>query len=211
LHVEENLPIGADEPVFSTGKDAFVLVDLQRDFLPGGALGVKEADRIVPLLSRYARRAAEKGVPIFLTRDWHPPHHSSFAERGGPWPQHCVAGTSGAEFAHGFEIPEGSVIVSKGAELDRDAYSGFEGTDLDRRLKDLGVERLVVGGVATDYCVLATVRDALAKGYHVTVLTDAIRAVEVEPGDGARALAEMIHRGARIQELGELEDAAVEP
>jgi nicotinamidase/pyrazinamidase len=190
-----------DESVFATEKTALVLVDVQRDFLPGGKLAVGEAHRIVPALNRYVRLAARHGAPIFLTRDWHPPEHVSFAERGGPWPRHCVAGTSGAEFAEGLEIPPGSVVVSKGAHPERDAYSGFEDTDLHERLRALGITHLFVAGLATDYCVLNTVRDARAKGYEVTLLTDAMRAVDVNPGDGARALAEMSDRGAQIREL----------
>jgi nicotinamidase/pyrazinamidase len=201
LHVERNLPADVDEPAFATGKTALVLVDVQRDFLPGGKLAVREAHRIVPALNRYVRLAARHGAPIFLTRDWHPNAHVSFAERGGPWPQHCVAGTSGAEFADELEVPPGSVVVSKGTHPERDAYSGFEGTDLHEKLRALGITHIFVGGIATDYCVLNTVRDARAKGYDVTLLTDAMRAVEVNPGDEARALAEMKGRGAQIREL----------
>jgi nicotinamidase/pyrazinamidase len=209
LYVEADVSARPDESGPLTRKDALVIVDLQRDFLPGGSLAVGEADRIVPLLSRHARRVARSGVPVVLTRDWHPPHHTSFAHRGGPWPAHCVAGTSGAEFPNEFEVPAGSVIVSKGSESDRDAYSGFEGTDLDAKLRSLGVDRLFVGGVATEFCVLHTVRDALSKGYHVSVLADAIRPVDA--GEGARALSEMIERGAIIRELEKLEVEAVQP
>jgi len=184
---------------------------VQRDFFPGGSLAVLGADRIVPMLNRYVRLAARRGTPIFLTRDWHPSRHRSFAERGGPWPSHCVAGTSGAQFADGLEIPPGSVVISKGTDPDRDAYSGFDGTDLDPRLRALGIARLFVGGVATDYCVLNTVRDARSKGYGVTLLADAIRAVDVRPGDGERALAEMADRGAQIRELAKLEAAPAQP
>jgi nicotinamidase/pyrazinamidase len=208
LHVQENLPIRADERASSTPRHALVIVDVQRDFLPGGRLAVKGADRIVESVNRYARLAARGGIPIFLTRDWHPSRHSSFAERGGPWPEHCVAGTSGAEFADELEIPPGSVVVSKGAHPDRDAYSGFEGTELHERLRERGIERLFVAGVATDYCVLHTVRDAISKGYRVTVLSDAVSAVDARPGDGARALDEMRGRGAEVQELEKLEALA---
>jgi nicotinamidase/pyrazinamidase len=200
-----------DEPAFFAGKDALLIIDLQRDFMPGGRLAVEGADRIVPLLSRHAKRAARSGVPIFLTRDWHPRRHGSFAERGGPWPQHCVAGTTGAEFAGGFEIPMGSVVISKGSHPDRDAYSAFEGTELDERLRALGVERLFVGGIATDHCVLHTVRDALSRGYRVTVLADAIRAIDARPGDGARALGDMIERGARLHKVPKLEETVLQP
>jgi nicotinamidase/pyrazinamidase len=201
LHVERNLPADTDESVFATGKIALVLVDVQRDFLPGGRLAVEGADRIVPVLNRYLRIAARRGAPIFLTRDWHPPEHGSFDERGGPWPSHCVAGTSGADFPEDLEIPPGSVVISKGLHPEHDAYSGFDGTDLDEKLRALGIGRILIAGIATDYCVLNTVRDARAKGYGVTLLTDAIRAVDVRPGDGERALAEMTDRGAQIREL----------
>lgn len=177
--------------------DALILVDVQNDFLPGGALAVPEGDQVVAPLTRLAARFAELGLPVFATRDWHPAHHCSFAPQGGPWPPHCVAATDGAAFAPDLRLPDSSVVISKATETTRDAYSGFQGTTLAVQLAQLGVRRVFVGGLATDYCVLNTVRDALAAGLEVVVLTDAIRAVDVNPGDGDRALAEMIAAGAR--------------
>lgn len=189
-------------PVPAPG-DALLVVDVQNDFLPGGALGVPEGDRVVPVLNRYIARFAEAGLPVIATRDWHPPGHCSFAERGGPWPPHCVAGTPGAAFAPGLALPPDAIVVSKAETPERDAYSGFQGTGLAGRLKEMGVERLFIGGLATDYCVLATVKDARSAGFAVVLLTDAVRAVNVKPGDGARAEAEMEAAGAVPTERGE--------
>lgn len=181
--------------------DALIVVDVQNDFLPGGRLGVPRGDEVVPVLNRYARLFAEKGLPVYATRDWHPPDHCSFEARGGPWPVHCVADSPGAAFAPALDLPQDSTIVHKAAAPDRDAYSGFEGTALHERLQEDGVGRVFVGGLATDYCVLNTVRDALARGYETYLLADAVRAVNVDPQDGARAEAEMRRLGARAVTL----------
>lgn len=176
--------------------DALIIVDLQRDFLPGGALPVPHGDEVVPVVNAYIRLFRDKGLPIVATRDWHPPNHCSFREQGGSWPLHCVQGTSGAQFALGLELPPDVLIVSKATNFQEEAYSGFQGTDLHERLKSLGVRRLFVGGLATDYCVLSTVKDALALGYGVFLLKDAIRAVDAHPGDGDRAIEDMVSLGA---------------
>lgn len=178
--------------------DALVIVDVQNDFLPGGALAVPHGDEVVPVLNRWIERFTARGLPVVATRDWHPPDHCSFRERGGPWPVHCVAGTEGAAFAPGLRLPADALVISKATEPDREAYSGFEGTDLAARLRGLGVRRLFVGGLATDYCVLSTVRDARREGFDVVLLEDAVRAVDVQPGDGARALEEMRRLGAGL-------------
>jgi nicotinamidase/pyrazinamidase len=178
-------------------RDALLIVDVQRDFLPGGALGVRDGDAVVPALNRYIALAAAKGVPVFASRDWHPAEHCSFSAQGGPWPPHCVAETDGARFASALELPHDAVVIDKATNEHEDAYSAFSGTTLARDLRARGVERLLVGGLATDYCVLNTVRDALAGGFDVVLLTDAVRAVDVSPGDGDRAEAEMLERGAR--------------
>jgi len=177
--------------------DALLLVDVQNDFLPGGSLAVPHGNRVVPLLNRYIGTFAAQELPVYATRDWHPDRHCSFRAQGGPWPPHCVAHTRGAEFAAALHLPAGVTVISKATSADRDAYSGFEGTDLDRRLRAAGARRLFVGGLATDYCVLNTVRDALQLGYEVQLLTDAIRAVDVQPGDGQRAEDEMTRLGAQ--------------
>lgn len=191
--------MGALEPqkLTLTQGDALVVVDVQNDFLPGGSLAVPRGDEVVPVLNRYLAAFVPRGLPIAATRDWHPPNHCSFQPYGGPWPPHCVAGSEGAAFAPALELPASSVLITlKGTQLEKDAYSGFDGTDLDARLRARGVGRLFVGGLATDYCVLCTVEDGLKAGYAVVLLQDAIRAVNVRPGDGERAEAEMIRRGA---------------
>src|SRR5262245_8433228 len=177
--------------------DALVVVDVQRDFLPGGSLAVPRGAEVVPVLNRYIEDFVRAGLPVFATRDWHPADHRSFRTRGGPWPPHCVQGSDGARYAPGLALPDSAEIVSKDVEPEQDTYSGFQGGDLDARLRAAGVRRVFVGGLATDYCVLHTVTDALARGYEVVLLRDAIRPVEVAPGDGARAEAEMLRRGAR--------------
>lgn len=176
--------------------DALVVVDVQNDFLPGGALGVPHGDEVVPVLNRYIARFTELRLPIVATRDWHPADHVSFRQRGGPWPPHCIADSDGANFAPALRLPPNVKIVSKATTRDKDAYSGFGGTTLKEDLQQSKVRRLFVGGLATDYCVLNTVKDARANGFEVILLRDAIRAVEVNPGDGDRAEAEMIKLGA---------------
>ncbi len=188
--------------------DALVIVDVQNDFLPGGALPVPQGDEVVPVLNEYIHRFRQAGLPIVATRDWHPPDHCSFRDRGGPWPAHCVQGTPGAEFAPGLELPDDALVVSKATEPDQEAYSGFQGTDLDARLRAMGVRRLFVGGLATDYCVKQTVLDALRLGYQVYLLTDAIRAVDVHPGDGEAAIDEMRRAGALPLTLSDLAEEA---
>lgn len=176
--------------------DALLVVDVQRDFLPGGALAVPGGDAVVTPLNAWARRFVAAGRPVFATRDWHPADHCSFAPQGGPWPAHCVAASPGAELAPGLELPAIAGLVSKATQRAAEAYSGFEGTDLDARLRASGVRRLFVGGLATDYCVLNTVQDALRLGYRVVLLIDCVRAVDVQAGDGARATAAMLAAGA---------------
>jgi nicotinamidase/pyrazinamidase len=178
--------------------DALILVDIQLDFLPGGSLAVPHGDEVVPALNHYIAVFRRLTFPVAATRDWHPPDHCSFKEQGGPWPPHCVAGSDGARFAPLLDLPCEARIVSKATARDKDAYSGFEGTDLDDWLKRAGVARVFVGGLATDYCVLNTVRDALRLGYATFLLLDAVRAVEVNAGDGERAIAEMRRLGATV-------------
>lgn len=176
--------------------DALIIVDVQNDFLPGGALAVARGDEVVPVLNRYIALFQSRGLPLFATRDWHPKDHCSFKAQGGPWPPHCIAGTRGAEFAPGLGPSVETPVISKAITSSKDAYSGFEGTDLGRRLKQLGVTRIFVGGLATDYCVLNTVKDARAAGLRVVLLHDACRAVNVQPQDGAQAEREMERLGA---------------
>ena len=184
--------------------DALLLVDVQNDFLPGGSLAVPGGDAVIPALNRYIEAFQRKSLPIYATRDWHPPEHCSFQAQGGIWPPHCIAGSHGAEFAAQLELPEAALLISKAAERNVDAYSGFSGTDLARRLHADKVVRLFIGGLATDYCVLNTVKDALAHGFKVMLLLDAIRAVDVKPEDGKRAIEDMVGRGARALRFEEL-------
>lgn len=184
--------------------DALILVDVQNDFLPGGALAVPNGDQIIPVLNGYIERFAAKKLPIFATRDWHPPDHCSFQPQGGPWPPHCIAGTLGAQLAPSLKLPANARVISKATDPKREAYSGFDGTDLEQKLRQLGSQRLFVGGLATDYCVLNTVKDARRLGFEVFVLIDAVRAVNVSPGDEQKALDEMQRQGARFITLKDL-------
>jgi nicotinamidase/pyrazinamidase len=172
--------------------DALIVVDVQNDFCPGGALAVTDGDAVVDPLNRLAREAPL----VIATRDWHPPDHGSFAENGGPWPVHCVCDTPGAELHAGIDREQIDVVVDKGREPAREGYSGFESTDLERVLRERGVETVHIGGLALDYCVKATALDAKRAGFDVVVHRDATRAVELQPGDGERAVGEL--RGAGV-------------
>ena len=185
--------------------DALIVVDVQNDFLPGGSLAVPQGDEVVPLLNRYITLFQQQGLPIYATRDWHPTDHCSFQAQGGPWPPHCVQDSDGARFSSALDLPPQTTIISKATRQDQDAYSGFQETELDKRLRDAMVKRLFIGGLATDYCVLNTVKDGLASHYQVYVLKDAIRAVNVNPDDDERAVAEMRQQGAEFVELHEVE------
>lgn len=182
----------------ATEGDALVVVDVQVDFLSGGRLSVPGGDAVVPVLNAYLALWRARGLPVIATRDWHPPDHASFRAQGGPWPSHCVAGTPGAAFAPGLALPPDAVVVSKGTRRTLEGYSAFEETDLDDRLRALAVRRLFVGGLATEYCVRHTVDAALARGWWTALLVDAIRAVDVAPGDGARACAALRAHGAVV-------------
>ncbi len=185
--------------------DALLVADIQNDFLPGGALGVPGGDEVITVLLRYIEKFESKGNLIIVTRDWHPPNHCSFKQHGGIWPVHCVAGSWGADHPDHFRVPSAALHIDKATDPDREAYSAFHGTTLDTELKQAGVRRLFVGGLATDYCVLNTVRDARSHGYDVCVLSDGIRAVNLHPEDGARAVEEMVQQGAISINLEALE------
>jgi nicotinamidase/pyrazinamidase len=176
---------------------ALIVVDVQNDFCPGGSLAVPNGDDVIAPLNNLIREFLERGEPVFKTRDWHPLQTRHFADYGGTWPVHCVQETNGAEF-HSDLIDDIHIrVVSKGLG-DEDSYSGFDGTDLALQLRRLGVEEVWVGGLATDYCVKNTVLDALKEGFQVKALKDAMRPVELQPGDGERALGEMRNAGAQI-------------
>ena len=184
--------------------DALLVVDLQRDFLAGGALAVPDGERVIGPVNACLQQCAAHHLPVFASRDWHPEGHVSFRGAGGPWPPHCVAGSEGAALARGLRLPPHAELLSKGMARDRDAYSAFEGTPLETRLRALRVRRLVVVGLATDYCVLATVLDARRLGHPVAVPLEGIAAVDVHPGDGDRALERMRAAGAWLCSVGDL-------
>ncbi len=182
---------------------ALLIVDVQNDFCPGGALAVNEGDQVIPPLNRAAEAIAQRGGLVLASRDWHPRETKHFAEFGGKWPVHCVQGTAGAAFHPDLKLPADTIIISKGTGSEDDGYSAFEGRAEDGRtlhemLQTHGVRKLLVGGLATDYCVRASVLDALKHGYEVVVLTDAIRGVNLQPDDSENALREMHAAGARL-------------
>ena len=182
---------------------ALLIVDVQNDFCPGGSLAVAGGDEVVPVLNRYAEAFAAAGRLVIADRDYHPGRTTHFVQFGGAWPPHCVQGTPGAEYHPDLALPEGTVHVIKGMGAEEDAYSVFQGKaangqSFDALLAARGISKLYVGGLATDYCVLQTVLDARKAGLEVVVLEDAVRAVNVEPGDGDRALAQMREAGAVV-------------
>ncbi len=183
--------------------EVLLVVDVQNDFCPGGALGVRRGDEVVAPLNRLIRRFHAAGWPIVFSRDWHPARTKHFQEFGGAWPPHCIRGTKGARFHRGLAIPARATILSKGMDPEVDAYSCFQGFLDDGEpfpdwLRRRQIRRLVIGGLATDYCVVRTAADARKAGYEVVVLEDAIRAVEASSGDGGRAMAEMRGLGAKF-------------
>lgn len=186
-------------------KDALIIVDVQKDFTPGGALPVPEGDKVVPMLNRYKDLFLKAKALIYFTRDWHPQNHMSFKQQGGIWPPHCVQNTPGAQFHPDLEVPEGAEIISKGCDPNKEAYSGFQGTELEDSLQRRGAERVFVGGLATDYCVKSTVLDALKLGFETFLLEDAVKGVDVHPGDSQRALEEMERAGAKRIKFPDLE------
>lgn len=187
-------------------RDALVIVDVQKDFCPGGSLAVPRGDEVVEPLNRYAERFVRASAAVFASRDWHPLQTKHFKAFGGIWPPHCVQATPGAEFHPGLRLPAGTTVVSKGMDPDEDAYSCFQADTADglpfaAALGERGITRLFVGGLATDYCVKATVVDALREGFDVVVLEDAVRAVDVKERDGLEALRAMRDAGARFASL----------
>ncbi|MBQ9423309.1 MAG: bifunctional nicotinamidase/pyrazinamidase [Pyramidobacter sp.] len=186
-------------------KTAILLVDVQNDFCTGGALAVRDGDAVVPVCNELIGLAAAHGCPVMASRDWHPEDHCSFKAQGGPWPVHCVAEKTGAQFHPDLNLPADAVIVSKGTKSGADAYSAFDGTNAAAALREKGIERLLICGLATDYCVKATVLDALKSGFSVVVVQDGCRAVNVCPDDGEKAFAEMAAQGAAVCPLAKVE------
>jgi nicotinamidase/pyrazinamidase len=189
---------------------ALLIVDVQNDFCPGGALPVPEGDRVVPVLNEYAERFARAGQPVFASRDWHPEVTRHFKAQGGPWPPHCVARSEGAAFHPQLKLPRDASVLTKGTDPEDDGYSAFEAADAQGRdlagvLDQQHVDSLYVGGLATEYCVRASVLDGLENGLDVVVLLDAVRGIDVHTGDVARALDEMLRAGARTATLATIE------
>jgi nicotinamidase/pyrazinamidase len=173
-----------------------IIVDFQNDFTPGGALAVDEGDTIAGRIDELARSGDYEF--IVATRDWHPPDHGSFAAQGGPWPEHCVQGSPGAELHPALDRALIDAVVDAGQEPELEGYSGFEETDLEELLREHNIDEVMVVGLATDYCVKHTALDALRKGFGVTIDSSAVRPVEVQPGDGERALDEVRAAGGSI-------------
>lgn len=185
--------------------DALIVVDVQKDFLPGGNLGVPDGNAVVPVMNQYLKHFRQAKLPLYATRDWHPEGHCSFKPQGGPWPPHCVAGSEGAEFADDLDLQDDVSVISKATSVEKDAYSGFEGTDLAHRLRKRKVSRLFIGGLATDYCVFNTVKDALGEGFEVLLLEDGVRGVDVNAGDSEKAIEKMHALGAGSVRLEDLQ------
>jgi nicotinamidase/pyrazinamidase len=184
-------------------RSALLVVDVQNDFCSGGALEVPGSSRVIASLNQYIDAAVTRDVPIYASRDWHPPMTNHFKAYGGTWPVHCVRGTEGARFHQDLMLPSTTAVITKGDRADAPGYSAFDGHTVDgtpflAHLKDRGIAHLFVGGLATDYCVKHSVLDALSAGLTVTVLDDAIAGVDASPGDSLRALGEMRARGAEI-------------
>ncbi len=188
---------------------ALIIVDVQNDFCDGGSLAVAGGQAVVPVLNAYGEHFAAAGTPVFASRDWHPAQTRHFRQFGGVWPPHCVRGTPGAEFHPDLVLPNGTRVASKGMEPSEDAYSAFQahlesGAGLAEALRAAGVQRIYIGGLATDYCVKATVLDALKEGFAATVLIDASRGVNLQPHDAEDALQEMVAAGAAMAVLPQL-------
>jgi len=181
----------------SEPRQALIVVDVQNDFCPGGTLAVPHGDEVIAPLNKLIDEFLERGAPVYKSRDWHPPTTKHFEAYGGTWPVHCVQNTRGAEFHPDLRDDPRITVISKGLG-DTDCYSAFDETDLADRLHKQNIEELVVGGLATDYCVKNTVLDALKHGFKVKAVENAMRAVELQPGDGARAIDEMRAAGADI-------------
>jgi len=176
--------------------DALLVVDVQKDFCPGGALAVDEGDRVVPVLNEWIETAFLKDIPVYASRDWHPIQHTSFQNQGGQWPPHCIQDTDGARFHPDLKITDNTIVVTKGVRFDQDQNSVFDQTGLAVWMKKVGIRRLWVGGLAQDVCVLASVLDARKEGFEVAVIDAATRPVDTQ--QGREALEAMQQAGARI-------------
>ena len=191
-------------------KKALLIVDVQNDFCPGGALGVPEGDKIVPAINKYIKIFSNKKLPIFATRDWHPVRTKHFKDFGGVWPVHCIQNTRGAAFHPELKLPKEAIFLYKGLDPQKDSYSAFEaedekGLNFLNLLKIFGVKEIFVSGLATDYCVKFSTRDAVKQGFKVKILMDAIKGVNLKPGDSENAMKEMVRLGAKKITLNKME------
>ncbi len=182
---------------FVKNSDALLITDIQKDFLPGGALPIENGDEIIPVLNDYAQRFETANAHVLASRDWHPSNHVSFKAQGGPWPPHCIQQTAGAKFSPDLKLPNNTIVISKATNPEKEAYSAFDGTSLTHELLTLGVKRLFIGGLATDYCVVNTVLDARKLGFETVVLMDATLGINVTPGDVVKAIDTMLKNGAQ--------------
>ncbi|MFW6080918.1 MAG: nicotinamidase [Desulfosalsimonas sp.] len=178
--------------------DALLIVDVQNDFCPGGALAIEKGDEVVSVLNPWIEEAVQKGVPVYASRDWHPAGHISFVDQGGNWPQHCIQDTAGAAFHRDLALPANTVVITKGVRFDRDQNSAFDHTGLAEELRRNGIQRIFVGGLALDVCVQASVLDALEEGFETMLLLSATRPVTREGGE--KAVENMKKAGAVILE-----------
>ncbi|CAI8923634.1 nicotinamidase [Methylocaldum szegediense] len=183
------------DSLFAPG-DALLVVDVQNDFCPGGALPIENGDAVIPVLNRWIAAATRRNVPVYASRDWHPFEHVSFRENGGPWPPHCIQDSAGARFHPDLKLPDSTIVVTKGVRFDQDQNSAFDQTGLGQHLRRKGIKRLWVGGLAEDVCVLATVLDARREGFDVMVIQEATRPVSPQGGEAARR--KMREAGASI-------------
>lgn len=191
-------------------KKALLVVDLQNDFLPGGALGIKGGDKIIPAVNKYIKIFVSRKFPVFASRDWHPKKTVHFKKCGGAWPPHCILGTKGAAFNSKLRLPKKVVLIYKGMDPGKDSYSAFQAKDangagLPALLRGLGTKELYIAGLATDYCVKFTARDALKQGFKVKILLDAVKGVNLRPDDSERAIKEMLKVGAKKVTLKQME------
>ena len=183
-------------------KKALLIVDVQNDFCPGGALGIKDGDKIVPVINKYIKIFASQRLPVFASRDWHPRKTVHFKEFGGAWPIHCIKNTKGAAFHPKLKLPKDAILLYKGMDPRKDSYSAFQaqdshGTPFANLLRTFGIEELYIGGLATDYCVKFTTHDAIQRGFKVKILLDAIKGVNLKPNDSQDAIRKMLKTGAK--------------
>jgi nicotinamidase/pyrazinamidase len=183
-------------------KKALLIVDVQNDFCPGGALAVPQGDKVVPAMNKYIKIFSRKKLPIFASRDWHPVRTKHFKDFGGIWPVHCIQNTRGVAFHLKLKLPKETILLYKGMDPEKDSYSAFQAEDMRgmgflNLLKIMGVKEIYIGGLATDYCVKSSALDALRNGFKVKLLMDAIRGVNLKPADSENAVKEMVKKGAK--------------